>query len=390
MNSSLSSVAERRLMRALVPSLAVALAAVSGCNPKDGVREYADGMAAYEAHSLEKAGKLFEKSLAYAPENVDALVMLARVKCERGEISEAGEAIAKAVELDPDSPDVALLDAEIALYAGDYARATSRFSAVAENEKLEPEARALGWTGLGIVEMTRDRRDFARIAFLRAIRLDRRNASARYHLGLLYRGDNYGYLDAALEQFDIFVRLGETADPRAVHAQRVIIPGIKADIARRAAERPGAQNRNAKAASDAIARGDAAIKKGNFKLARDEYAAACKADVLSYPAALGLAKAWEKTDSTAAGRQRALDSYKAACMLRPSAVSTFLAAGELAAKLGQHATALELYSRAVAADPANFSAIDGLIRALRKVGGRKDDADAYQRYRDSLSQRKAK
>ena len=371
-------------------SLATALAVLVGCNPKDGVREYADGMAAYEAHSLEKAGKLFEKSLVYAPENVDALVMLARVRCERGEIFDARETISRAVALDPKSPDVALLDAEIALYAGDYARATGRFSEIANDANLELEARALGWTGLGIVEMTRDNRDLARIAFLRAIRLDRRNASARYHLGLLYRGDSYGYLDAALEQFDIFVRLGETADPRAVHAQRTIIPGIKADIARRAAERPGAQNRNAKAASDAIARGDAAMKKGNFKVARDEYAAACKADVLSYPAALGLAKAWEKSDATPVGRQRALDSYKAACSLRPSAVSTFLAAGELAAKLGQHATALELYSRAVAANPADISAIDGLIRALRKVGGRKADADAYQSYRDSLSQRKTK
>jgi len=386
MNSSPSSVPN--FFFAL--SFATALAVLAGCNPKDGVGEYADGMAAYEAHTLEKAGKLFEKSLVYAPENVDALVMLARVRCERGEISDARETISKAVALDPKSPDVALLDAEIALYAGDYARATSRFSGIANDADLEPEARALGWTGLGIVEMTRDNRDLARIAFLRAIRLDRRNASARYHLGLLYRGDSYGYLDAALEQFDIFVRLGETADPRAIHAQRTIIPGIKADIARRAAERPGAQNRNAKAASDAIARGDAAMKKGNYKVARDEYAAACKADVLSYPAALGLAKAWEKSDATPAGRQRALDSYKAACSLRPSAVSTFLAAGELAAKLGQHATALELYSRAVAANPADLSAIDGLIRALRKVGGRKNDADAYQSYRDSLTQRKAK
>jgi len=386
MNSSPSSVPN--CIFAL--SFAAALAVLAGCNPKDGVREYADGMAAYEAHSLEKAGKLFAKSLVYAPENVDALVMLARVQCDRGEMSEASETISKAVALAADSPDVALLDAEIALYAGDYARATSRFSGVANDEKLEPEARSLGWTGLGIVEMTRDRRDFARIAFLRAIRTDRRNASARYHLGLLYRGDSYGYLDAALEQFDIFVRLGETADPRAMHAQRVIIPGIKADIARRAAERPGAQNRNAKAASDAIARGDAAMKKGNFKAARDEYAAAYKADVLSYPAALGLAKAWEKSDSTSAGRQRALDSYQAACSLRPGAVSTFLAAGELAVKLGQHATALELYSRAVAANPADLSAIDGLIRALRKVGGRGKDADAYQSYRDSLSQRKTK
>ena len=107
-------------------SLATALAVLAGCNPKDGVREYADGMAAYESHSLEKAGKLFSKCLVYAPENVDALVMLARVKCERGEISDASETIAKAVALDPDAPDVALLDAEIALYAGDYTRATSR------------------------------------------------------------------------------------------------------------------------------------------------------------------------------------------------------------------------------------------------------------------------
>ena len=386
MNSSPSSVPNCILALSLAASLAVLV----GCNPKDGVREYADGMAAYEAHSLEKAGKLFAKSLGYAPENVDALVMLARVQCERGEISDASETIAKAAALDPNSPDVALLGAEIALYAGDYDRAIGGFTAVAENEKLEPEARALGWTGLGIAEMTRDRRDFARIAFLRAIRLDRRNASARYHLGLLYRGDSYGYLDAALEQFDIFVRLGETADPRAVHAQRVIIPGIKADIARRAAERPGAQRRDANASAAALARAEAAWKKGNYKTARSEYEAAYKADVLSYPAALGLAKAWEKTDTTAAGSQRALDSYKTACSLRPGAIATFLTAGNLAMKLKQYATAAELYSRAVAANPADISAIDGLIRALRNAGGQTKVADAYQRYRDSIPVRKAK
>ena len=386
MNSSPSSVPNC----VLALSLAASLAVLVGCNPKDGVRDYADGMAAYEAHSLEKAGKLFAKCLVYAPENVDALVMLARVQCERGEISDATETIAKAAALDPGAPDVALLAAEIALYAGDYERAIGGFTAIAENDKLEPEARALGWTGLGIVEMTRDRRDFARIAFLRAIRLDRRNASARYHLGLLYRGDSYGYLDAALEQFDIFVRLGETADPRAVHAQRVIIPGIKADIARRAAERPGAQRRDANASAAALARAEAAWKKGNYKTARSEYEAAYKADVLSYPAALGLAKAWEKTDTTTAGSRRALDSYKAACSLRPGAIATFLAAGNLAMKLKQYATATELYSRAVAANPADISAIDGLIRALRNAGGQAKVADAYQRYRETIPVRKAK
>ena len=370
-------------------SLATALAVLAGCNPKDGVREFADGMTAYEARSLEKAEKLFAKSLVYAPENVDALVMLARVKCDLGEMSDAGDTIAKAAALAPDAPDVALLDAEIALYAGDYARATSRFSGVANDEKLEAPARALGWTGLGIVEMTRDNRDLARIAFLTAIRLDRRNAPARYHLGLLYRGDKYSYLDAALEQFEIFVRLGETADPRAVHAQRTIIPGIKTDIARRAAERPGAQRRDANASAAALSRADAAWKKKNYKVAKSEYEAACKADVLSFPAALGLAKVCAATAATAADRQRALDCYKTACSLRPGSVSTFLAAGELATAVKQYATAVELYSRAVAADPSNTSAIDGLIRSLRKTGDGKT-ADAYQRYRDTISAKKAK
>ena len=47
--------------------------------------------------------------------------------------------------------------------------------------------------------------------------------------------------------------------------------------------------------------------------------------------------------------------------------------------------AVEIYSRAVAANPASIPAVDGLIKALRKVGGRQKEAAAYQRYRDSIS-----
>ena len=185
------------------------------------------------------------------------------------------------------------------------------------------------------------------------------------------------------------MRLGEKADPRAQHAQRVIIPGIKEDIARRAASRRGAEKRDSAASAAALARAAAAMKKGNYKTARSEYEAAYRADVLSYPAALGLAKTWEKTDTTNTGRQRTLDWYKEACSLKPGAISTFLAAGELAAKMGQHATAAELYSRAVAANPSDISAIDGLIRALRRTGSG-DIANAYQRYREFVTVRKAK
>ncbi len=364
-------------------------ASMTGCGPKDGKEEFADGCIAYEAHTLEKAERLFEKSLEYAPNSVDAMVMLARVQSDLGKMSDALATITKAAELRPDDVDVALLDAEIAFWSRDVTRAIKRFTEVACNESATPEVQSLGWTGRGIVAMSYNKRDFARIAFLRAIRLDRRNPSARYHLGLLYRGDSYGYLDAALEQFEIFVRLGKEADPRAVHAQRVIIPGIKEDIARRAASRAGADKRDANASAAALLRGDAAFKRKRYATAKKEYEAAFKADVLSYPAALGLAMALEKCDTSSVGRRRALDMYKEACALRPSAVRTYITTGELAARLGQHATACEIYSRAVAANPSDISAIDGLIRALGKTGHPKEAA-AYQRYRETIPVRRAR
>ena len=74
-------------------------------------------------------------------------------------------------------------------------------------------------------------------------------------------------------------------------------------------------------------------------------------------------------------------------MLRPSAVSTFLTTGSLAMKLGYSSQAVEIYSRAVAANPASLEAIDGLIRALRKSGGKDKVAEAYQRYRDSFGKK---
>ena len=87
---------------------------------------------------------------------------------------------------------------------------------------------------------------------------------------------------------------------------------------------------------------------------------------------------------------KALESYRQACSLNPSAVSTFLVAGDLAARLGMHAQAVEIYSRAVAASPAKLEALDGLIRALRRVGGRAADAQAYQSYRDAITVRRGK
>ena len=370
-------------------SATLAVLALSGCTPTDGAKELEQGRAAYELRDLKKAEKLFEKSVALSPENVDALVCLARVKLDLGEPVAAREWIGKAAVLAGGDVDVRLVQAHVACVLKDYAVAAKLFAGIADDAALSPEVRAQGWAGLGVVEMSRGNPDVARCAFLRAIRLDRRAAAAWYHLGLLYR-DAFGYQEAALEQFEIFVRLEEAASPRVQKVQQKVIPAIKEAISRAAAERPGVSKRDSAACATEISRAAAALKKNDFRTARQRYQAAVAADPLSYPAALGLAKAWLKTDATKAGQVKALESYKHACALRPGAISTFLEAGTLAARIGMHAQAVEIYSRAVAADPASLDALDGLIRALRRVGGRTKDAQAYQKYRDSITVRRKK
>ena len=364
-------------------SACAAAAALAGCDPKDGAKELEQGRAAYELRDLKKAERLFEKCLGYAPSNVDALVYLARTKLDLGEVAAARDWIGKAAELAGGDLDVRLVRAQVAWHAKEFDEAAKLYSGIAGDEALGAETCAEGWVGVGIVEMGRERRDLARVALLRAIRLDRRNASAWYHLGLLYR-DSFRYLDAALEQFEIFVRLEESADMRVQRVQRTTIPNLKEEIARRDMELPGVSKRDSAASAVALAKGDEAAKKGVFKTAREHYRAALEADPLSYPAAMGLAKAWQASDPTPAGQRKALDNYCVACSLRPSSVKTFLTAGAFASKIGSFAQAVEIYSRAVAANPTSVEALDGLVRALQRVGGRRSDAQAYQQYRDSL------
>ena len=359
-----------------------ALAAVlAGCGPRDGSKEFEKGKEAYGLRDLKKAAQLFERSVVLAPQDVDRLLYLARTELELGELAKAKEAVER-ISADG-AADVALLKAQIAWHTKDYKAAADGFAAVANDAKLDASVRAQGWSGLGVVEMACDNRHLARVAFLRAIRLDRRNGAAWYHLGHLYR-DGFGYLEAALEQFEIFVRLEEEASPRVQKVQRTIIPALKEQIARAATELPGAASRNSSACATSISAAEVSVKKGNFKSAREAYQQALAADPLSYPAALGLAKAWERTDTTKQGQNNALEAYKTACTLRPGAVSTFLTTGALALKLGLALQAAEIYSRAIAASPNSVDAIDGLIRAFRKTGGKAKVAEAYQAYRDSL------
>lgn len=377
MNISLSSALR-------LAAAASAAAIITGCEPDDGSAELDAGRAAYEAQEIKKAVKLFEKSLKLAPDRIDALVCLARAQLDLGELEEARKAVAAAEALaGPGDTDVKTLAAQIAWHLKDYAKAAKLFGEVAAAKDASASLQSQAMTGLGIVHLTCDERDLARIYFLRAIRLDRRNAAAWYHLGLLYR-DAFGYLDAALEQFNVYVRLDVAASPRVQKVLRTIIPGLSDSIRRAEADRPGASRRNSAACAAALSKAEEAEKKGNWKTAAAKYKEAHELDALSVNAALGLARAIEKTDTSNAGRTRAFECYRTVCQLSPGKTPVFLKAGKLAYDLGRYGEAAEIYSRAVAATPSNIDAIDGLIRSLQKTGGSQKIAAAYQKYRESI------
>jgi len=372
------------LRSALKRVLVLSAAAVAGCGEPDGREELKDGWAAYGVHDLKKADRLFDKSVGHDADNVDALVASAQVKLELGELDGAKAMLGKAAALAGDDDDVVLLGARLAYFAKDYKAAAETYSRFAADAARAAELRADAYVDLAVVEIARNAHEAARIALMKALLLDRRNAAARYHLGWLYR--DCGYAEAALEQFETYVMLERVAGPRAQRVQRQIIPGLKDAIARKAMGRPGADKRDSAAASAALQKADAEMKKGNLKTARFRYADALKADPLSYPAALGLAQMWEKTDRTPEGKRKALECYQTACGLKPGAIRTLLTTGRLAAAIGQVGVATEAYSRTLAADPKNLDAIDGMIGSLRRSGGSgAKTAAQWQGYRDLVA-----
>ena len=354
-----------------------------GCG-SDPAKEYAKGVRAFENGDYGFAVEKFRGVIGHSPENVDALVMLARSEFAVGAFDKAEEALTKASATNPDDIDIIELSAQIAFYRKDYKGATGYYARLASGDGFDGETRARGWTGLGVIDFLMiglhpDKARFrheSRVKFLQAIILDRRNASARYHLGRLYR-DTFQYLEAARDEFDVFVHLSPVADERVKKIKNEVLPSLKSEIARSSA--PSSRVDSPGCASF-LKQADAAFRRKSWKSAITAYAKAFKKDPGSFPAAVGLARAYVHSNRSGFERGEAMKMYLAACKIRPSAISTYIEAAQFALVSGKPATSVELYSRALAAKPASKAAVEGLILALTKTG----DAQAASVYRGYL------
>ncbi len=337
-----------------------------------------------------------QQSLSQNGSQVNIQILRARAALALDDFETAEEAADAAAKLRPADLAVLQIEAQVAFARDNLEKAYEIFSMLAKDESLSPATRAIGWCGRGVVAIKRingdtgrndaaSSGDAARIDLMRAIQTDRRNAAAYYHLGYLYR-NTLGFKQAAIDSFERYVGLmGETEDPHVAKASEAI-RSLKDEIARETDNIPGSKARNTTLCAQALRRADAARKKNDLKGMVRAYEEALKADPLSFDAAYNLATCYEK-QGTRASIENAYRKYRLTSVLRRGNAAALLAVGRLAEKLGYPLSGAASYSRAVALKWNDISALDGLIRTLRRSGNR-TSANAYQRFRDSLPARR--
>ena len=319
---------------------------------------------------------------AVVEESGEEAIQRAIDKLSLGELDAAQDAAENALARLPDSAEARLVHGQVAYLKKDYKGAVADFNAVAAEKTLGKKLRAEALVSRAVVEIVQNDFDAARLTLFRALHLDRRNAAAWYHLGLLSR-NTYRFDEAAVEQFEMAARLSDPKDPRTVRLSREIIPAVRASLVAAAASKPGAAKRDVGAAANLIAEAEALRKKKMIRAAIKKYEAAFAADPFSYPAARELAYLVSLNDKTTAGVDKALMAYRAAIDQRPALQDNYYAAAQLAYANKRWATAVAILNRAIAHDPENAKTLDLFIAALQKAGKGKQ-SEAWKAYRQEL------
>lgn len=357
--------------------LAVLMSAlVAGCGPDDGSADFEKAEAAYAARDLHAAVISYSAASAKNPTNLTARIKLALANVDLGEIAAARKAVDSALTVAPDSAEARLLDGHVAYLEKDYARAKNAFADLLAAKQLPKEIRSKAFTAQAVLELTANLSDRARISLWRAVRADRRNAAAWYHLAYLSR-DTYRFEDAALEQFQMASRL--MTDPvRVKTVTQDIIPTVRESIRARVAGKPGASTRDPGAAAKLVSEGEGLAKKSPGKAA-EKFAAAYAKDPLSYAAAWNFAKS--RVDSAKSDKDvlKVIDAFQDAIDQRPNSQLTYRTAARFALSRRRPIRAEKFLSQALAHDPEDKTTLDLYVQTLRRLG-RTADAKLYAAY----------
>ena len=344
---------------------ALALAIVAGCGPDDGAADFEKGEVAYAARDLQTAVVCYSAAATKNPTNFTARIKLALANVDLGEIDAARSAIDSAIAIDPTSAEARLLEGNIAYLAKDYVRAKKAFADVLSAGRLPKELRSKAMVSQAVLELTAAMFDRARVSLWRAVRMDRRNAAAWYHLGYLSR-DTYRFENAALEQFQMASRL--MTDPvRVKTVMQDIIPTIRESLRAKVAGKPGAAGRDPGLAAKLVSEGEVLAKKDSKKSAA-KFAEAYAKDPLSYAAAWNFAKSKSASVKTDADIARVLTAFQDAIDQRPNSQLTYRTAAKFALDRRRPIRAEKFLSQALAHDPEDKATLALYVQTLRRLG----------------------
>ena len=357
-----------------------ALAVIAGCGPDDGAADFAKGEVAFAARDFRVAAMCYGVAAEKNATNLTARIKLALTNIELGELPAAKAAADAALSLDPACAETRLIDGQIAYLDKDYARAMNDFTDVANAGHLPAEIRSQALAARAVVEIADGKFDQARLSLWRAVRLDRRNPAAWYHLGHLSR-DTYRFEDAALEQFEMAGRLmKDTVRSRAI--ARETIPALRESFRAKVATKPGAASRDPNASARLVTEGEALAKKDPKKSAA-KFAEAYAKDPLSYAAAWNYAKTAIAAGKGDNNTMKALTAFQDAIDQRPNSQDTYRTAARAALSHGKPMRAEKFLSQALAHDSENKATLDLYVQTLRRLG-KQAEAKLFEAYLKEL------
>ena len=216
------------------------VALIAGCGKNDGTSEFEKGEYAYSVRDYGAAAMFYREAAAKNPTNFTARLRLAISLMNRGDLTGAKAAVDSARALKQDSAEAVFIDGQLAYLTKDYKRAKDAFDAISGTKSLPLSIRSQALSARAVMEIAAGAFDRARVSLWRAMRMDRRNAAAWYHMGHLSR-DTYRFNDAAIAQFGMASRLMK--DPvRAKEITRDVIPALHESLRSKMAAKQGAHS----------------------------------------------------------------------------------------------------------------------------------------------------
>ncbi len=291
--------------------------------------ELQQGVSAVAAEDLAEAERRFERSLELDPNSVSALVALADVSIQKGDMARASKYLGQAARLSPNDAGVLTARGRFLSVQKDYREAEKALkAAIAANPRLERPRYELGNVYLLGFHKPKDAID----AYRSALAIDPNDVRVRFTLANVLAQS--GQLDDAQQQLEEASRLS----PKNLVVLKFL--------------------------------GDLYVRRGKLEQAQGTYAKALAIDPHFLPAAMAQADLFVMQRNP----DQALARYRAIIEISPRSAPALVKIGMIDEMKGRWNEAEQAYRQALAADPHLAMAANNLACLLNDHGNKPAEA----------------